>query len=321
MNRSTLLILASALLQAFPLFSQARAPVDGTIFSTAPVTLKKFADVPLLERYTTPVEYAADVTDRSYVYETVTYFSDGLKVKALLYRPRNAARRLPVIVFNRGGYLAVETPEMWLSMFHRLAEAGFVILAPMLRESVGGEGLDKAGGDDVHDVLNAIEVATKLPYSDSGNIFMYGHSRGGMMTYQAVRDGAPIRAAATVGAFTDFRALIESRPEEYDPLIAKLFPDYAQRRDEIQLRRSALLFADQLNVPLLIMAGTNDNEVIPAKAIDLAVLLLQKKKTVELHVFSKGFHTLRDRAGERDRLVTEWFKKTMNSEAPPTTAR
>ena len=47
---------------------------------------------------------------------------------------------------------------------------------------------------------------------NSEKIYLYGKSRGGMMTYQALRDGFPARAAATVGAFTDLEAMLR-KPE------------------------------------------------------------------------------------------------------------
>jgi hypothetical protein len=35
---------------------------------------------------------------------------------------------------------------------------------------------------------------------------MYGESRGGMMTFQAIRRDLPVDAAAVFGAFTDLEA-------------------------------------------------------------------------------------------------------------------
>ena len=316
MKRIPLLAFLTIVLSA-PCAASAQKAADGTIVEVTPVTVKAFDEVKRLDRYTTSAEYATVLSDHSWTLERVTYLSDGLKVNALLYRPRATTTPLPAIVFNRGGYLAVETPEMWLPMFHRFAAAGFITIAPMLRESAGGEGRDEVGGDDVHDVLNCIAVLKSMKSVDSSNIFMDGESRGGMMTYQAIRDGVPIRAAATVGAFADFQALIENQPDTYRPLIAAIFPDYEKRKSEIQLRRSAVLFSDRLTVPILIMAGGADVGVIPAKALVLAGLLQEQKKPYEVHIFAGGKHTLSDRAAERDRLITEWFRRFMAKDQKP----
>ena len=63
---------------------------------------------------------------------------------------------------------------------------------------------------DLHDVLNLIKVARTIPYIDANNIFMVGHSRGGMMTYLVLKDGSisGLRAAAVIAGPTDLFAAL-----------------------------------------------------------------------------------------------------------------
>ena len=154
----------------------------------------KLTDV---EKYATKDEYVA-ACDSRYVLEKVRYRSDGLAVIAYFYHPRKSeGTKRPVIVFNRGSYVRADIAPELLPMFHRLANAGFSVVAPMYRGSDGGEGRDEMGGADVNDLMNIFPVLSQLDSLDTRNVFLYGESRGGMMVFQAIRDGFPARAAAT----------------------------------------------------------------------------------------------------------------------------
>lgn len=135
----------------------------------------------------------------------------------------------------------------------------------MYRQSDGGEGRDEIGGADVSDLMNVIPLVKSLGFIDVNNLFMYGESRGGMMTYQAIKRDFPVNAAAVFGAFTDLEALIASHPEVYPPAMLKqIWPDFETRRNEVIKTRSAIYWPEQLDVPILIMQGTNDQSVSPS---------------------------------------------------------
>jgi dipeptidyl aminopeptidase/acylaminoacyl peptidase len=193
-------------------------------------------------------------------------------------------------------------------MFHRLAVAGFTVVAPQYRGSDGGEGKDEMGGADVHDVLNAIKLARTMSGVDSSQLFLYGESRGGMMTYQAIRDHAPVKAAAVVGGFTDLDSLLAADPRSRGAANV-IWPDYATRASEIASRRSAARWAGDITVPVLILHGGADPQVSPRQAMRLASALDALGRTYELRIFSGGSHTLFARAAERDAVVAEWFRR------------
>ena len=134
-----------------------------------------------VERYSTADEYVAAALDDRYVLEKLRYRSDGLAVMAYLYRPSNdTPTKRPVIVFNRGSYIRGDIAPELLPMFHRLADAGFTIVAPMYRGSDGGEGHDEMGGADLNDLMNVAGLLSGLDSLDAQNVFLYGESRGGM---------------------------------------------------------------------------------------------------------------------------------------------
>jgi dipeptidyl aminopeptidase/acylaminoacyl peptidase len=130
-----------------------------------------------------------------------------------------------------------------------------------------------------------------------------------MMVYQALRDGFPAVASATLGAFTDFDQLIDARPEQYKALVEKIFPDFATNRAAISERRSAARWAAKLPGPLLVLFGANDRSVDPRHGLDLAEKLVGREAPWELRVIAEGQHTLDDRPVERDRMIVDWFAK------------
>lgn len=100
-------------------------------------------------------------------------------------------------------------------------EAGFRMVAPMLRGSEGAAGEDRLGGDELHDLMVAPALVRNLAAGDPDQLFLLGESCGGMMVFQALRDGFPAKAAAVVGAHTDQLAMLETQPE-VKPLVEKL---------------------------------------------------------------------------------------------------
>jgi len=285
-----------------------------TLFALAAtlVPLPQYGTLAKPELYTTRVEYEAAVSDPKYRLEKVAYESDRLTVYAYVYRtvPRKGKpkTKLPVVVFNRGSYTRDEFAAESLTLFHRLGEAGFVVVAPMLLGSGGATGKDEMGGADVDDVMNTLALLKTIDAADLTNVFMLGESRGGMMTLQAIRDGYPLRAAATYGAFTDLAAYVASSPQVAG-MARQLWPDYAARAAEIDARRSAVAFADRLNVPLLLLHGGNDQSVPPAQALALAARLQALGKPYELVVREGGNHVLSGWRLERDRAIVEWFRR------------
>ncbi|HWT02974.1 MAG TPA: prolyl oligopeptidase family serine peptidase [Pyrinomonadaceae bacterium] len=264
-----------------------------------------------VENYADRAAYEKAVGDANFELQKLTYLSDGLKVTAYLYKPkRTAGQKFPAVIFNRGSVVRGDIAPELVTCFRRLAAEGFVILAPLLRQSDGGEGRDEVGGADANDLTNIVAVAKSLGFVDADNLFMYGESRGGMMTYQAIRRKFPMKAAAVFGAFTSLQELVDEHPQQYTPALFKqLWPDYEARKNELFEMRSAVLWADQLNVPLLIMHGGADPAVSPVQSLNMAQRLQKAGKVYELLVYAGDNHILARNQEDRDQRAVRWFKK------------
>ena len=248
---------------------------------------------------------ATQPADPGFRLEKIAYQSDGLRVYTYLYSPVKPGSAMPAVIFNRGSYVREEFADEVLPTFRRLAAAGFVVIAPMYRQSGGGEGRDEMGGADVNDLMKIRDVLAELKYVDPERLFMYGESRGGMMTFQAIRDGFPIRAAATFGAFTDLAVMVE----ENRKIALQIWPDYDANASAIKQRRSALSWPEKINVPLLNMHGGNDRQVNPAQSLAIATKLQSLGKTYELIIKAGENHVMSAWREERDAAAIEWFRR------------
>jgi dipeptidyl aminopeptidase/acylaminoacyl peptidase len=271
-----------------------------------------------MKRYATEEEYRRATTDKRFGISKLTYSSDGLPVIGYLYGPAGEGTgKLPVIVFNRGNYVVNGEVGLYLASFWRLANDGFLVFAPMYRGSDGAPGHDEMGGADVDDLLNAMAVLKEIKQADTSNVFLYGESRGGMMTLRGLRDGAGVRAAATVGAISDLQAFFMEQPQVEVQMAKAIWPDYRENRAAILERRSAVRWADRINTPVLLMHGGQDQSVSPMHSLRLAEALQKSKKDYALIIFAGDNHVLSEHREERDGQALKWFRAHLSGAASP----
>lgn len=243
----------------------------------------------------------------------IKYLSDGLKVVGYIWKPKNNdGKKLPLIIFNRGGNRERSKLEPWMAGgFYEFVSNGFVVVASQYRGVDGGEGKEEYGGADVRDVLNLIPLAKSLGYVDMNNVFMFGNSRGGMMTYLALKAGVPVNAAAVMSGVTDLFGNAQDHPDYVTSIYRELIPDFDKRRDEAMRERSAVQWADKINVPVLIMHGSADSSIGAGRTLAFAQKLQELGKTYELVIYAGGDHGLSLNRMDSDRRILEWFKKYM----------
>lgn len=307
------LLVAMLLLCAYPAGAQTslHPNSNGAIMEQAHYLYPLYDQLPdALKRSYTKEVYEKLKSRSDFECLRIKYSSDGLKVVGFIYKPKRLnGKKYPAIIFNRGGVgeaskIGVET----ILNFRNLASEGFIILATQYRGNDGGEGKDEFGGADVNDIINLIPLARSLGYIDMNNLFMWGFSRGGMMTFLAIKNGVPINAAATVGATLDFTSPGPLPPQAAQRL-RNLWPDYENRAEEHQTNRSAMKWAERINVPTLILHGGADRNVSASQALAFAQRLQELGKVYELMIYAGDDHGLSlNRADVEERMI-RWFKK------------
>ena len=285
-------------------------PPDGTVLSQASCEFTPYEQAPEFARRYYPRQ-AFEAASRSTTVDClrIRYASGGLGVVGFIVKPRgNVGERFPVIVFNRGGYGDIGKIDSWnLVDFYGFASQGFVVLASQYRGNDGGDGRDEVGGADVADVMALARLAAALPYADAAKLYLYGLSRGGMMSFLALKQGFPAKALAVVGAVYDLEAFERRAPKVVAAALAGV-PD-AKRGVALLRERSVMNWPDQVTAPLLIIHGTKDEEVPIGEALTFAGKLSQLRKPYDLVVYADDIHEAANNRQDRDAKIAAWFKQ------------
>ncbi|MEM9101859.1 MAG: prolyl oligopeptidase family serine peptidase [Pseudomonadota bacterium] len=203
----------------------------------------------------------------------ISYPNDGLNIVGVMVKPKQAKGKLPLIIYNRGGNGAFGANK-FSSLFNYAfpyTEQGFMVMASQYRgHSKKREGFDEFGGADVGDVIKLLDLAKQMPEVDKDNIFVYGVSRGGMMTYMTLKQRDDINAVATIAACTDLISELDFRPA-MERVYKKRIPDYQNKKLSSLKNRSVYYWADQLpkHTPILILHGSEDKRVSVQNAYKL----------------------------------------------------
>jgi len=274
----------------------------------------------ILERTQLPTDAQA-----SFVAERLVYESDGLRIVGFLAYPKSALSgdsRLPSVIFNRGGNrgFGATTPRMFVGLAKRLTDWGYVLFASNYRGSPGSEGQDEFGGNDVNDVVNSLQVLDHLAFVDRDRIGMWGHSRGGMMTYIALTKSQRIKAAVIAAGMSDLERSLTQRPELDAGVAAQCIPNWTTERAKAIEARSAVRFVDSLpmNVPILLIHGTTDWRVDPLDSMDMTKALHASQRPVRLLMLEGADHAMIPRRDEYDQAIRNWFDRYVRDlERPP----
>ena len=234
----------------------------------------------------------------------IRYMSDAYEVMGYAAAPIDYAdTAYPILIYNRGGnrHVGMLEPETIAG----LASLGYIALGSQYRGVAGGTGLEQFGGDDINDVLRLIDISESFTFAQQGGMYMAGHSRGGMMTYIASRLDERIVAAAVWAAPSSLFG--GGLPDVYRELIGGM-PDELPEEFE---RRSAVYWADEINVPLLIgHGGTRDFQVLTQHSVNMAQALERYGKPHRLVIYPEAGHGfLSAVAAGFLAEMDEWFKQ------------
>jgi len=326
------LLLLMQVMPGPPLPVAAQEP-DGKILSSKPwPPLPKYESLDEFgQSYFPRAVYEEVRTQKEFDLLEIAYSSDGLPVRGLLIKPKApGTRKWPAIIFNRGGNGDLgritdngqpcggmaNTSCLDVADLLLLAKAGFVVIASDYRYQGATVKRDEWGGVEVDDVLNLVPTLKSLAYVDPDCLFMLGLSRGGTMTYLAIKRGISVKAAAVIGGVTDVKAWVDARPEmgivngnEYTDGFANVWPDYQHRAEEHYRARSAVYWADQINVPVLILHSRTDRMVPVTQALRMAEALQQNGKVYALRIYDRDGHPLPQNREDRDRMIVDWFNR------------
>jgi len=257
---------------------------------------------------------------------------DGKQVPAWLFVPKNLDRTTqhPAIVWihpdgvnqNYDGFHTDRNEGVYYEFHQYLLQQGYVVIAPDYRGSIG-YGRDwrndvymDVGGNDAKDARMARNYLNTLGYVDSNRIGVWGLSYGGFFTLLAItQEPTWFHCAVDVAGVADYHLYYEDpyhggwttsrigTPEEHPDVYAKADP---------------MSHVDQIQHPLLVLAGTADVNVPFVESALLIDHLLKAGKGPlttfmmypgEFHYFDRSF-VVRD-AWHR---VDDFFKEHLQPE-------
>ena len=207
----------------------------------------------------------------------------------------------PCIIFNRGGNreFGANEPE---DIAYFAESSGKVIFATQYRGVDGGTGTEEFGGADLNDVLKLIDFCEEFAFVDMEQIYMMGVSRGGMMTYMAVREDSRIKKAIVVSGLADSFMSYEERTDMQKVFI-ELIRQTPKSNPEAYEKRSATLWADEIKCPILIIHSKLDEKVSYKQAEKMMEALEEAGKEYKFISYEDDVHGLHP---EDFSIIMEW---------------
>ena len=141
-----------------------------------------------------------------------------------------------------------------------------IVVASQYRGVGESQGYDQFGGDDLNDVIKLIDLCEKhFTFVDMDDFCVAGASRGGMMTYMAARQDSRIKRIIAMSAVSDLFQSYESREDMKDVML-ELIGSTPQEDPKAYEKRSAICWADEIKVPVLIIHSKLDDLVSYSQA-------------------------------------------------------
>jgi dipeptidyl aminopeptidase/acylaminoacyl peptidase len=246
----------------------------------------------------------------------LTYWSEGLRIKAYLGLPQATEAQMPALIFNAGGTgergaLSTMTAAATVGLY---ASWGYVTLASQYRGRGGSEGAEEWGAGDVDDVMNALLLLQSFQYVDTSRIGIIGGSRGGMMALQMLTRTNVFKAAVTFGAPTYFVGLKE---DAYIMSLAQKFLREPFSEEELRAR-SVAFFTEKFckTTPLLVLHGSGDRRVEADHAYRLGESLQKSLHPYKLIIYDNADHVLAGRREESNADMRAWLNLYVRDRAP-----
>ncbi len=235
---------------------------------------------------------------------SIRYQSDDCEVVSYLAIPKDCLEQktaYPCIIFNRGGNREFSANKA--SDIAYLAETSDkIVFASQYRGVSGGTGEDEFGGADLQDVLKLVDLCEAFSFVDMEQLYMMGISRGGMMTYMAVREDDRIKKAVVVSGIADAFMSYEDR-DDMKEIFQELVGGTPEELPQEYEKRSATYWAEELKCPILLIHSKQDKSVYYAQVEKMAECMENAGKEYKLVSYEDDVHGLHPQDFE---MIMEW---------------
>ncbi len=227
-------------------------------------------------------------------------------------------QRYPLAILPHGGPEGVDLDGWHTNPLYPtqvLAGLGYVVFRPNYRAS-GGRGVVFAKGDhrdlggrEMEDIITGIDYLTDRGWVDPHRVGISGTSYGGYMSaWAATRYSDRFRVAIPFAGLTNWISFTGTTDIPIEMMYVHwdlpIFGNYGLYMD-----RSPISHLEGANTPTLIGTGLADERVHPEQSIQLYNLMRLAGVPVELVMYPREPHGLRERAHQLDYMgrIIEWF--------------
>ncbi|MEK4230410.1 alpha/beta hydrolase family protein [Solibacillus sp. FSL H8-0538] len=235
--------------------------------------------------------------------DEITYWSQGLRVKGLLARPKKPGN-YEALLYLRGGLQSIGMVRP--ARIAQFAAQGFIVFAPYYRGNRGGEGKDEFAGHDRYDAVYAVDVLKQ--FTTKEKVHLYGFSRGGLMVLWTAILRNDIQSLVTWAGVSDATATYWDRVDMRRGL-KRIVGGTPNKVPEKYDERTPLYDVADIQAPVLIIHGTSDEHVDIEHAYLLEFYLQDEGKPVETwYSFGLKHHYPQKLNRETVRSLCEWMK-------------
>lgn len=220
---------------------------------------------------------------------------DGMIIPTLLTVPNSAVEskeKLPAILLPHGGPESYDKKTFhWLAQY--FANRGFLVIQPQFRGSSGFgaehtlKGRGEWGKKMQTDLVDAVNKLVDMGEIDPNKVCIVGSSYGG---YAALAGAAftpdLFQCAISINGVSDIAEMLENTEDDYgeDSSVLSYWHDSVGKNeinDELLNQISPIKHVDKINVPVLLIHGTDDKVVSVDQSEDMFDALTSAKKEVK----------------------------------------
>ncbi|MBW3567911.1 MAG: alpha/beta fold hydrolase, partial [Proteobacteria bacterium] len=234
------------------------------------------------------------------------------QLPAFVYKPRNDAKRHPVVVYIHGGPESQFQPHFFPNLQYLIDELGVAVVAPNVRGSAGyGKSSLKLDNgflreDSVKDIGALLDWIATRDDLDEDRVIVYGRSYGGYMVLASmVHFDERLLGGIDVVGISNFVTFLQNTQDYRRDLRRAEYGDERDSEMHAFLQRTAPNNrADEITSPLLVVQGANDPRVPLSESEQMVATIrenggevwyfmakdeghsFRKKETVELYLAS-----------------------------------
>lgn len=240
----------------------------------------------------------SNVVKKNLSYSAIANYAtrDGQKIHSYLLLPKGYRedKKYPLIIMPHGGPQSRDRAG-YDDFAQFLSTRGYIVMKPNFRGSIGsGRAFEETGYKQwgrlmQDDLADAAHFMIKKGYADPQKICIVGMSYGGYAALMgAVKNSDIYRCSVSINGVTDLTNIIESAArkvsdENLEKYWYRRIGDPKADKDMLDAN-SPVLQAGKINIPVLLVAGDED-DVVPFAQATAMVKALKKEK--------KDFHFLK----------------------------